>query len=121
MDTYQLKLEKVFKLNDNDLFKFIHSSITLLEVLIKPLRDGETKIVEQYKTILSNAEGIDIFDITSIIAAKVAKIRAKYKSRTPDALQIATAISHKANYFFTDDHRLKNITEIQVILIADLI
>ena len=47
MDTYQLKLEKVFKLNDNDLFKFIHSSITLLEVLIKPLRDGETKIVEQ--------------------------------------------------------------------------
>jgi len=50
----------------------------------------------------------------------VAKIRAKYNSGTPDALQIATAILHKANYFFTNDHRLKNITEIQVITIADL-
>jgi len=44
---YQLKLEKVFKLNDNDLFKFITSSITLPDVLVKPLGNGETKIVEQ--------------------------------------------------------------------------
>jgi len=72
MDTYQLRLEKVFKLNDNDLFKFITSSITLPEVLVKPLRDGETKMVEQCKIILSNAEGIDIFDIISVIAAKAA-------------------------------------------------
>ncbi len=117
---YQEKLEKVFNLNDDGLFKFITSSITLLEVLVKPLKDGETNIVEQYKTILANAEGIDIFDITSIIAVKAAEIRAKYNSRTPDALQIATAIERQADYFFTNDHRLKNITEIKVITIADL-
>ena len=48
---YQEKLEKVFKLNDDGFFKFITSSITLLEVLVNPLKDGETKIVDQYKTI----------------------------------------------------------------------
>lgn len=88
--------------------------------MVKPLKDGETNIAEQYKTILANAEGIDIFDITSIIAVKAAEIRAKYNSRTPDALQIATAIERQADYFFTNDHRLKNITEIKVITIADL-
>ncbi len=44
---YQEELEKLFKLNDENHFKFLTSAITLLEVLVKPIRDGETKVVEQ--------------------------------------------------------------------------
>lgn len=88
--------------------------------MVKPLKDGESKIADLYKTILSNSEGIDIFDITSIIAMRAAEIRTKYNSRTPDAIQIATAIERKADYFFTNDYRLKNISEIKVITIAEL-
>jgi predicted nucleic acid-binding protein len=117
---YQEKLEKLFKLNDENYFQFLTSTITLIEVLVKPLKDGETKIVEQYKTILTNAEGIDIFDITTPIAVKAAEIRAKYNVKTPDALQVATAIEHNATYFLTNHLRLKIITEIKVITIADL-
>ena len=98
---YQEKLEKLFILSDEGYFKFLTSSITLLEVLVKPLREGETKIVEQYKTILTNAEGIDIFDITIPITVKAAEMRAKYNIRTPDALQIATSIERQADYFLT--------------------
>ena len=57
---YQEKLEELFKSNDENHFKFLTSSITLLEVLVKPLRDGETNVVDQYKTILTNAVGIEI-------------------------------------------------------------
>lgn len=117
---YQDKLENLFKLNDENHFKFITSAITLLEVLVKPLKDGETKIVDQYKTILTNAEGIDIFEISIPIALKAAEIRAKYNIRTPDAFQIATAIEYNADYFFTNDLRLKNITEIKLLTIAEL-
>ncbi len=117
---YQEKLEKLFKLNDEKHFQFLTSTLTLVEVLVKPLKDGETKIVEQYKTILTNSEGIDIFDITIPISVKAAEIRAKYNSRTPDSLQVATAIECKADYFLTNDFRLKIITEIKVITIADL-
>ena len=116
---YQVKLETLFRLNDEGYFKFLTSSITLLEVLVKPLRDGETKIVAQYKTILMNAEGIDIFDITSPIAFRAAEIRAKYNSPTPDALQVATAIEHRADYFLTNDARLRSIKEINAIMITD--
>lgn len=117
---YQEKFKKLFKLNDEGYFKFLTSSITLLEVLVKPLKDGETKIVDQYKTILTGAEGINIFEITISIAIKAAEIRAKYGLRTPDALQVATSIEHKADYFLTNDFRLKNVTEIKVITIADI-
>jgi predicted nucleic acid-binding protein len=117
---YQEKLEKLFDLNDEGYFKFLTSSITLLEVLVKPLRDGETKIVEQYKTILTNADGIDIFDITIPITLKAAEMRAKYNIRTPDALQVATAIERKVDYFLSNDFRLKTITEIKVITIEDI-
>ena len=118
---YQDKLAKLFALNDENYFKFITSSITLLEVLVKPLKDGETKIVDQYKTILTNAEGIDIFDITTSIAIKAAELRALYNIRTPDALQIATAVVYESDYFLTNDLRLKNITEIKLLTIAELV
>lgn len=67
-------------MNDEGDFRFLCSIITLLEVLVKPLREGENKIVEQYKKILTNAEGIDIFEITIPITIKAAELRAKYNS-----------------------------------------
>lgn len=117
---YQENLEKLFELNDEKYFQFLTSTLTLVEVLVKPLKDGETKIVEQYKTILTNSEGIDIFDITIPISVKAAEIRAKYNIRTPDSLQVATAIECKADYFLTNDLRLKIISEIKVITIGEL-
>ncbi len=39
--------------------------------------------------------------------------------RTPDALQLATAIHHNCNKFLTNDKKLKQISEIKVILITD--
>lgn len=118
---YQEKLAKLFKLNDEHLFKFITSAITLLEVLVKPTKDGEDKIAEQYKTILTNAEGIDIFNITVPIAIKAAELRAAFNIKTPDALQIATAIVYEADFFLTNDLRLKNITAINLITLAELL
>lgn len=49
---YQDKLIEYFSSNDNGDFTFITSSITLLEVLVKPLKEGKRKLVAQYKNIL---------------------------------------------------------------------
>jgi len=96
---YQDKLKKIFDSNDKGDFTFITSSITLLEVLVKPLRDGQSVLADKYKNILTKAAGIEIFDITIDLAAKAAELRAKYNLRTPDAIQIATAIDNKVAYF----------------------
>jgi predicted nucleic acid-binding protein len=117
---YKSKLDKLFKYNDEAYFKFLTTSITILEVLVKPLKEENFKIADQYKNILLQAEGIDIFDITTKTSIKAAEIRAKYNFRTPDAIQLASAIEMKADFFLTNDHRLSQIKEMKVVLIKDL-
>lgn len=117
---YQENLKKVFEYNDDGYFKFITSPITVFEVLVKPIKLKETQIVGQYKTILTEADGIDIYDITTSISIRAAEIRAKYSIPTPDAIQIATSIDRQAQFFLTNDNRLRSITEIKVISISEL-
>jgi predicted nucleic acid-binding protein len=43
-----------------------------------------------------------------------AGLRARHGLRTPDAIQIATALRHKAETFITNDERLASVKEIKV-------
>ncbi len=117
---YQSRLKQLFTSNDNGGFIFITSTITLLEVLVKPLRDGQSQLGNQYKNILMSAPGIEIYEISGYIAVKAAELRAKYNLHTPDALQMATAIEFNADYFLTNDSRLKSVTEIYSITLSEL-
>lgn len=117
---YHSILSDLFDFNDKGGFSFVTSAVTLLEVLVKPLRDGKTTIAKQYRDILTNAQGIDIIDITSSIAEKAALLRAKYNFRTPDAIQLTASIEVSADFFLTNDNRLKLIGEMEVVTIPEL-
>ncbi|MCD4791852.1 MAG: PIN domain-containing protein [Bacteroidales bacterium] len=55
------------------------------------------------------------------IAKTTYKLRAKYSFlKTPDALQLASAIHNNCSIFFTNDNKIKNISEIEVTLVTDL-
>lgn len=57
---YQSILSKLFSFNDKGGFSFITSSITILEVLVKPLREGKADLAKQYRDILTKASGIEV-------------------------------------------------------------
>ena len=117
---YHNLLFKIFDLNDKGGFSFITSSITLLEVLVKPLKEGRSDIANQYRNILTKAPGIEVLDVTSSTSEIAAYLRAKYSFRTPDAIQLATSIEAGADYFLTNDNRIKAVTEIPVITIGEI-
>lgn len=117
---YQPILSHLFDFNDKGGFSFVTSSVTLLEVLVKPLREGQKAIAEQYRDILTTAPGIELFDVTSTIAEQAAQLRARYNLRTPDAIQLATCIELGADYFLTNDNRLKAVSETTVIAVGEL-
>ena len=117
---YQPALASLFDFNDKGGFSFITSTVTLLEVFVKPLREGQTGIAKQYRDILTTAPGIEIIDITAAIAEQAAQLRAKYNLRTPDAIQLATAIEVGADYFLTNDNRLKMVSETTVVTVPEL-
>ena len=87
---------------------------------MKPLKDGDTKLAEQYKNILTNAPGIELLEVTHEVAIKAAELRAKYNLRTPDSIQIATAIVTKASCFLTNDIRLKSVSELKIVALGEL-
>jgi len=118
---YSTVLNKLFLDNSKGEFLFQTSVITLLEVLVLPMRQNEIQLVEQYQNILCNSLSIDIFDLNVEIAKRAAGYRAKYGLKTPDSIQFATAIYASADYFFTNDIQLKAVKEIEVLVLDELI
>lgn len=111
----------VIALIDSHEAKGMTSTITLLEVLVLPLREGNKKLADKYKTILLSSTDLETCEISNAISERAAVIRAKYGFKTPDSIQLATAIVRKADYFLTNDNALKQVKEIKVIALEDYI
>ena len=118
---YSIILNKLFLENNKGVFLFQTSVITLLEVLVFPMRMNEIHLVEQYQNILCNSATINIYDITIEISKTAAVYRAKYGLKTPDSIQIATAVNTSADYFFTNDMRLKAVKEIEILVLDEFV
>jgi len=74
------------------------SYVTLIEVLIKPLRIQNTFLANTYRdTLLSS--NLAISPIEGKIAELTAEIRSKYNIRIPDAIQVASAILFNSDAF----------------------
>ena len=96
------------------------SVLTVCEFNVKPIREDDTKLLEDFQNTLEHLN-TKIFDINLKIANRAAELRAKYKSlKTIDALQISCAINSGCKRFLTNDMRLKSVTEIQVVLVEEL-
>jgi predicted nucleic acid-binding protein len=115
---YLEKISPFFEAIDKGEIKTITSVITLLEVLVHPLRNNNQELAQKYRDILSNTEGLTIVPLTSVIAEEAARIRARYNLSTPDAIQIATAIHMEASFFLTNDQRLLSIPTPKVLVIS---
>jgi len=69
---------------------------------------------------LLESERFSVLPITVEIAELAADLRARYNLRTPDALQVATALAHRCEAFLTNDARLKRVAEIRVLTLEEL-
>ncbi|MEA2043309.1 MAG: PIN domain-containing protein [Bacteroidota bacterium] len=108
---------KIIQLSTNSIF--ITSVITYTEFCIIPERTNNQQLIKEFGELLTILN-CDIKNIDITIAKATSKLRAKYQSlRTPDALQLATAIHHNCNKFLTNDKKLKQVSEIEVVLITD--
>lgn len=99
----------------------ITSIVTLIEVLVKPLKDNNQKLVNEYQNIITASRNILLVDITQNIGKKAAELRAKYNILLPDAIQVAVGIMNDADIFLTNDESLKKVTEINVAVLKEII
>ncbi|MCX5815194.1 MAG: PIN domain-containing protein [Proteobacteria bacterium] len=119
--TYLKALDALFTLiNDGKVIAYT-SVITLIEVLTKPMEENNEELSKKYEDLLTNSEHLTLIDIDRDIAIETAKLRAKYKIKIPDAIQLAAGIVNNAGVFVTNDTNLKKVKEIKVIVLDDLI
>jgi predicted nucleic acid-binding protein len=96
------------------------SVLTLQEVLVKPLREGQDELAEKYRQVLTNSVNVKLYEVDQLICETAARLRAKHTwLRTPDALQIATAIRHGAEIIVTNDDGWRRVSEIVVFVLQD--
>jgi predicted nucleic acid-binding protein len=80
------------------------SSLTLGEILVKPIESGDEVLSNQYEKLLSSAATILPFGNEA--ARQYAAIRRDRTIRPPDAIQLACAAQANMDLFITNDDRL---------------
>ena len=118
--TYVAVLHRVFQRMNAGLLDGITSVITLAEVLVHPKRTGDQQLEEVCKELLLRGQGLRVLAIDPAIADVAADLRARYTIRTPDALQIASALVAGCQTFLTNDADLRRVTELQVLALDEL-
>jgi len=102
-------------------FRVVTSTLTLTEVLVRPIRAGNIELAEQYREIISDEANLTALPISVEIAEAAAHIRAKHNLRTPDAIQVASAIQGGASFFLTNDVRLIDVPDLEVLVLNNLL
>lgn len=119
-EKYVKKVKKLFDMVEKGKIVAVTSMLLYTEVLVKPFEEENHKLVDLYKVFLGTFPNLIIADVDKSISVTAAKIRAKYKIRTPDAIFVATGIVNKSEAYITNDVRLKKIKEIEVLIIDEI-
>jgi len=99
--------------------QLLTSTLTLGEILVKPLERGDMLRCQKYEDALSKTALLLPFDAKA--ARTYASICSNRTAKGPDAVQLACASEAGTDLFVTNDHRLqgKQVDGIQFIVALD--
>lgn len=110
----------LFEASSAGRFHLVTSTISLLEVLVLPLQKGRMGLADRYQEILVRSRQCTLIPLDPLVAQRAAVLRAKYRLRTPDAIQVATAWVTRATAFVTTDRLLAKIREVPMVALEDI-
>jgi predicted nucleic acid-binding protein len=99
------------------------SVVVRTEVLVHPLRSGDTRLADLYNVLLSGRGALEVLAVDQGVADMAAELRAERSAlRVPDALHLATAVFHGCTHFVTGDRRLRHAAgrRVRVLLLNEL-
>jgi predicted nucleic acid-binding protein len=99
--------------------KGITSTISLMEIIVKPLSMGRNDIARKYEALLMNFPNLEVVDIDRDVIRQAARLRAEYRLRPPDALQVSACLLGGAEVFVTNDRQLNRLKEKMNIVILE--
>ena len=116
---YSTLTKEVLPGMENGKWAGVTSTITLMEINVRPWQLEREEAARKYETVLVNFPNLTILDIDRDVARLASQLRARYNVRPPDALQVAASLQAGAKAFLTNDKRLSVLQTIIKILILD--
>jgi predicted nucleic acid-binding protein len=99
----------------------VTSTLTLLETLVLPLRTGNEVLARQYERFLTQSKGLRLVPLNLSLLREAANVRAITRLKTPDALQVASALTGGCPVLITNDGRIPDLPALRVLQLEDFL
>jgi len=120
IEPYASASEPLWEALQNQSLPIITSELTLLEVLVKPMREGNTSLLAVFRKMLLDTQGLQCLIIDRKVLELAAQIRAKCRLKTADAIHAATALRAGASLFLTNDKEFRRVPGLSVVILAEV-
>ena len=109
--------EIIFDDLEKGMNKGITSYLTLMEIITKPKAEGLLQVARDYEYYLTTFPNLTFYEMGIEIARKASDLRATERIKSPDAIQLATAILHGATAFLTNDKIFERVKGIDILIL----
>ncbi len=99
----------------------VTSTVTIAECLVQPYRKRNFALSAKYMVLFRNFPHLSVIPVTEDIAERAAFLRAHYNLKTPDALQLATALISGCVIFLTNDESLPTVEGMKPVVLDQLV
>ncbi|MBI1827073.1 MAG: PIN domain-containing protein [Planctomycetes bacterium] len=119
VEPYYQVLQPLWEASASGRISLVCSMLTLLEVLVRPIREKKKELENALRSFLVSSKEIRLLPIDVVVVERAAQIRAKTGLSTPDSIHAATALSAAVSTFITNDPAFRRVSELPVSLLSD--
>ncbi len=119
IEPYRTLIEPVWQRAQTGQFTIVTNELSILETIVKPMRDGDVMLQRLFRDILNSSE-VRLIPATRPLWESAAEMRAVLNLRTPDALHAATSIQEQCSLFVTNDRTFRRVTSLPVVVLDEL-
>ncbi len=109
---FAARFRPIFQRHARGELRLAVTTVTIAEVLIGPIKAGEEALARRYRAVL---QAWQVVDLNSDIAESAARLRATYRLKLPDAIQLASALAINADALITHDRDFSKIHGIRIL------
>lgn len=121
LQPYAEMTENIFTAVASRSLHAVLSTISVTELLVQPFAHGGGEQLTALENFLFSLPNLELVPPSYLIAREAARLRSRYRLRTPDALLVATALKEQADSFITNDARLRNLNKegLRILILDD--
>jgi predicted nucleic acid-binding protein len=112
-------IKPLFEAIDSGDLLAVTSGLSWMEVLVVPYRSGNAALADRYESLLTRSRGLRFIEVDRSLLKAAAQLRATFKLKSPDAIQVAAALVCDCTSFLTNDRRIRTVPGLKILQVKN--